>query len=49
MPLSDLALGRGAVTAERLIGVIELLLEVAARGIPARAAGETPPEPEELA
>jgi len=49
MPLSDLALGRGSVTAERLISVIELLLEVALRGIPARPADDTSPEPAELA
>lgn len=33
MPLSDLALGRIPPTAERLVAVIELLAEVAARGI----------------
>jgi hypothetical protein len=32
MPLSDLALGR-IPTAERLIAVIELLVELAARGV----------------
>jgi hypothetical protein len=37
------------MTAERLINVIELLLEVALRGIPARPVGETSPEPAELA
>lgn len=49
MPLSDLALGRAATTAERLITVIELLIELGARGISPRPAGETPPEPSELA
>ena len=49
MPLSDLALGRGTATAERLITVIELLIELGSRGIPPRPAGETPPEPSELA
>lgn len=48
MPLSDLALGRAA-TAERLITVIELLIEIGTRGIPPRPAGETPLEPSELA
>lgn len=48
MPLSDLALGRAA-TAERLITVIELLIDLAARAIPARPAGESSPEPLELA
>jgi hypothetical protein len=32
MPLSDLALGR-AVTADRLVAVVELLADIAARGI----------------
>lgn len=49
MPLSDLALGRTAPTAERLITVIELVLELGSRGIPPRPAGEPPPEPSELA
>jgi len=49
MPLSDLALGRPAATAERLITVIELLIDLALRGIPPRPAGETSPEPSELA
>ena len=49
MPLSDLALGQGSTTAERLITVIELLIEIAARGIPPGPAGEVPPEPAELA
>jgi hypothetical protein len=34
MPLSDLALGRGA-SADRLVAVVELLVEIAARGVKA--------------
>jgi hypothetical protein len=49
MPLSDLALGRAAPSAERLITVIELVIELGSRGIPPRPAGEAPPEPSELA
>jgi hypothetical protein len=49
MPLSDLALGRASATADRLITVIELLSELAARGIPPKPAGEVSPEPAELA
>jgi hypothetical protein len=49
MPLSDLALGRAAATAERLITVIELLIELGSRGIPPRPAGESSLEPSELA
>jgi hypothetical protein len=49
MPLSDLALGRATATAERLITVIELVIELGARGIPPRPAGESPSEPSELA
>jgi hypothetical protein len=49
MPLSDLALGRATATAERLITVIELLIELGSRGIPPRPAGESPSEPSELA
>ncbi len=37
LPLSDLALGR-ATTADRLVAVIELLVEIAARGVVAQAA-----------
>lgn len=48
MPLSDLAIGRGAATAERLITVIELLIELGSRGIPPRPAGDSSPEPSEL-
>jgi hypothetical protein len=36
MPLSDLALGRSA-SPERLVAIIELLVEIAARGVPAEA------------
>jgi hypothetical protein len=36
MPLSDLALGRAA-SPERLVAIIELLVEIAARGVPAEA------------
>jgi len=43
IPLSDLALGR-ASTADRLVAVVELLVEIAARGV--KAAAE--PEPQEL-
>src|SRR5262249_27063343 len=49
MPLSDLALGRGSAPADRLITVIELLVELGSRGIPPRPAGESSPEPSELA
>jgi hypothetical protein len=49
MPLSDLALGRTAPAAERLITVIELVIELGSRGIPPRPAGEAPSEPSELA
>jgi len=51
MPLSDLALGRASATAERLVTVVELLVELAARGIPAARATsstEVTPEPAEL-
>jgi hypothetical protein len=48
MPLSDLALGRTA-TAERLITVIALVIELGARGIPPRAASDGSQEPSELA
>jgi hypothetical protein len=34
MPLSDLALGRVPSTAERLVAVVELLIELAARALP---------------
>jgi hypothetical protein len=43
LPLSDLALGRTA-TADRLIAVIELLLDIAARGVKPPAADEEPTE-----
>jgi hypothetical protein len=48
MPLSDLALGRASATAERLVAVIELLVELAARGVIPPPAGDTAPEPAEL-
>ncbi len=48
MPLSDLALGRAAATAERFISVVELLVELASRGIPAPPAPAVTPEPAEL-
>jgi hypothetical protein len=35
MPLSDLALGRSATQAERLVLVVELLVEIGRRGLPA--------------
>lgn len=44
MPLSDLALGRSAAQAERLVTVVELLVELGQRVIEAR----TTPEPTEL-
>ena len=49
MPLSDLALGRASATAERLVTVIELLVDLAARGIPPAPPREPMPEPAELA
>lgn len=48
MPLSDLALGRASATAERLVAVVELLAELAARGVLPPLAGEAAPEPAEL-
>lgn len=48
MPLSDLALSSTAVTAERLITVIELLIELASRGIAPRPPSDDSPEPSEL-
>jgi hypothetical protein len=47
MPLSDLALGRASATAERLVTVVELLVELASRGVPPTAASATQ-EPTEL-
>jgi hypothetical protein len=49
MPLSDLALGRASVTAERLVTVVELLVELAARGVHPAPANEAAPEPTALA
>jgi hypothetical protein len=47
MPLSDLALGRASATAERLVTVVELLVELASRGVPPALASTTQ-EPTEL-
>src|SRR5262249_24617852 len=47
MPLSDLALGRASASAERLVTVVELLVELASRGVPAAPASTTQ-EPTEL-
>jgi len=44
LPLSDLALGRVPPNAERVVAVIELLVEIATRGLPAAP----PREPTEL-
>jgi hypothetical protein len=43
LPLSDLAIGRSATQADRLVAVIELLVEIGRRGVTAR-----PAEPTEL-
>jgi hypothetical protein len=48
MPLSDLALGRPSATPDRLIAVIELLIELARRGVVPTPASHTP-DPVELA
>jgi len=47
LPLSDLALGR-TPSAERLISVVELLLEIATRGLPPRPTAEPTELPAEL-
>jgi hypothetical protein len=47
MPLSDLALGRPSATAERLVTVVQLLVELASRGVPPALASTTL-EPTEL-
>jgi hypothetical protein len=47
MPLSDLALGRPG-TADRLIAVVELLVEIAARGVRSDPSRDFDPEPTEL-
>jgi hypothetical protein len=47
MPLSDLALGRASSTAERFVSVVELLVDLASRGLPSSPADVTP-EPTEL-
>ena len=44
LPLSDLAIGRSATQVDRLIAVVELLVEIAARGVKVAP----PPEPSEL-
>jgi hypothetical protein len=49
MPLSDLALGRASATPDRLVAVIELLVELARRGVVPVPVGEAAPEPAELA
>jgi hypothetical protein len=46
LPLSDLAMGRVPPNAERLVAVIELLVEIGARGL--EVAPSTPSEPVEL-
>jgi hypothetical protein len=48
MPLSDLALGRASATPDRLIAVIDLLIELARRGVVPAPATHTP-DPVELA
>ena len=48
MPLSDLALGRATATAERLVAVVELLAELAARGVIPPPVGDAAPKPAEL-
>jgi len=48
MPLSDLALGRASASAERLVAVVELLVELAARGVRPAPASAAAPEPAEL-
>lgn len=40
MPLSDLALGRASATPERLVAVIELLVDLASRGVAATPASD---------
>jgi hypothetical protein len=47
MPLSDLALGRASSTAERFVSVVELLVDLASRGLPPTPA-DAMPEPMEL-
>jgi hypothetical protein len=48
LPLSDLALGRASANAERLVAVIELLVELSTRGVIPPPAGDAVPEPAEL-
>jgi len=47
MPLSDLALGR-PVNADRLVAVVELLVEIAIRGVRPESAADFDAEPTEL-
>ena len=49
MPLSDLALGRASASAERLVSVVELLVELASRGVAPTPVSEPLAEPAELA
>jgi hypothetical protein len=49
MPLSDLAMGRASATTDRLVAVVELLVELAAQGVRPTPASEATPEPTELA
>ena len=49
MPLSDLALGRASASAERLVSVVELLVELASRGVAPTPVSDPPAEPSELA
>jgi len=44
MPLSDLALGRASATPERLVAVVELLVELASRGVAPMSASAPPAE-----
>lgn len=49
MPLPDLALGQASVTADRLGAMVELLVEIASRGVRPAPASEAAPESTELA
>jgi hypothetical protein len=49
MPLSDLALGRPSAAAERVVAVVELLVELAAGNVRPTPTGEATQEPTELA
>ncbi len=48
IPVSELAVGRMATQPERLVAVLELLLDVAARGVAPRTVPGPSPEPTEL-